>query len=104
MIRYVLSDSASRDLDEILSYFDSLPVVPATRGGESIVQMLNSIAENPYLGTTHGSLARSLGFEVRSRFASPYRFYYRLGGRYPEIIAVLHASRDIRSILAQRFQ
>ena len=61
------------------------------------------VLENSYPRVAHSSLTRILGVEVRSRLAYPYRFYYRLGGTAPEVIAVLHTARDTRTTSGNAF-
>lgn len=83
MSRYFLSAHADRDLDEIIAYLEGLPIVPATRIGKSICQMLDSIADNPLLGMTHSELTRRLGVEVKTRLATPYRIFTISAGLPP---------------------
>jgi plasmid stabilization system protein ParE len=64
MSRFFLSADANRDLDEIERYLEELPIGPASRGAETIVRTLNSIAKEPYLGAPHSTLTRMLGVEV----------------------------------------
>ncbi len=104
MTPFHFSAEAEIDLDEILEYLDALPVGPGDRVAQAIQEMIESIAAQPYLGTSHSSLTRLLGQEVRSRLVPPYRIYYRMGAKVPEIIAILHGARDQRSILGARFQ
>ena len=103
MSRFLLSPDADRDLDEIQTYLENLPPIPAITGGSAIVKMLENIARDPSHGATHSNLTRVLGVEVRSRLVHPYRIFYVVG-RTPEIIAIFHTSRDIKAILTQRFQ
>ena len=66
--------------------------------------MFDTIGREPYLGQPHSTLTRIVGTEVRSRLSQPYRIYYRVDGTAPEIIAILHTSRDTNFLLAERFQ
>jgi plasmid stabilization system protein ParE len=102
--RFRFSIDAERDLEDILEYLDQLPLEPGDRIAESLQAMFESIGSQPYLGAPHSHLTRLLGQEVRSRLVPPYRIYYRLGSRIPEIIAILHGARDQSSILGSRFQ
>ena len=104
MSRLFLSGDAQRDLDEIREYHEEIPREHAERVLKSLEDMLQSIGEQPYLGTSQSALTRLLGEEVRSRLAHPYRIFYRVGKNTPEIFAILHGARDQPSILDRRFQ
>jgi len=102
--RFFLSAHAERDLDEILAYLNQIPFQPAERIAQSLQVALERIATQPLLGMPHSQLTRLLGEEVRSRLAPPYRIFYRMGNKVPEVIAILHGARDRSSILGRRFQ
>jgi plasmid stabilization system protein ParE len=102
--RFTLSPSASSDLEEIDSYLRGVPIEPANRTAHLLQKGLRAVGDAPMQGMGQSELSRILGVEVKSRSAPPYRIFYRLGGRYPEVIAILHSARDIPSILRQRFQ
>jgi len=104
LARFLLSLDAEQDLDEILSYLDRLPRVPAERIAMSLQTMLHHIGQEPYLGAANSALTLLLGEEVRSRLVPPYRIFYRTSRKLPEVFAILHGARDISSILDQRFQ
>lgn len=99
-----LTAEADQDIEEIAGYLGQLPAAPATRIGKSLRDMLRDIARHPYRGAAHSELTRLLGEEVRSRLVAPYRIYYRLGRSGPEIISILHGSRNQRNILSSRFR
>lgn len=102
MIRYILSNAASKDMDDIRSYLLELPRTPGGRIAAEIKLALRAIAANPYQGRGHSDLTRIYGQEIRSWPVNDYRVYYQLGRSYPEIIAVLHAARDHDVLLRQR--
>lgn len=104
MNRFFLSAHAQGDLLEIRAYFTPLPSAPANRAARKIQQTLNSIAENPYLGTAQSNLSLLAGTEVRSRLCASYRILYIHNGSAPEIIGIIHTSRDIASIMTRRLQ
>ena len=104
MKRFLLSPYASRDLDEVISYLESFPVEPANRIGSSMRRMLENIGEYPLRGPAQSELTRIMGFEVRSRLVASYRVLYRAGPAVPEIIGILHAARDVPTIMAERVQ
>ncbi|HWB31770.1 MAG TPA: type II toxin-antitoxin system RelE/ParE family toxin [Acidobacteriaceae bacterium] len=99
----LLSPEAEQDLDEINTYLNHVPPAPAQRVLDSIEETIGSILSHPYLGAAHSELTRLLGEQVRSRLVAPYRIYYRIARSGPEIISILHGSRDLRSILGSRF-
>ena len=102
--RFHLSADADRDLDEILTYLDQLPLEPGNRIAQSLQSALLTIAKNPYLGSANSHLTLLLGEEIRSYLVYPYRIFYRASRTVPEIIAILHGARDQSSILGRRFQ
>ncbi len=104
MNRFFFSPAANRDLAELKAYFDMLPKVPAHKIASALQAAFDSIAENPYRGVGQSELTRRAGFEVRSLLVNSYRIFYSVGGRVPEIMGVLHTSRNIASIMAKRVQ
>jgi len=101
--RFVVSKNAHRDLDEILSYLDSLPDRPALRIASSLQEALHSISQFPYMGALQSELTRIAGIEIRSRLVQSYRIIYIIDDA-PEVIGVLHTARDITGIMARRLQ
>jgi plasmid stabilization system protein ParE len=100
--RFFLSRQASDDLADIRRYLDPIPEIytrPIRRGLRSLIQ---EIGLNPFRGTIHSEATRLLGQEIRTRALPPYRLFYRDLRGTPEIIAILHASRDVSSILSGR--
>lgn len=104
MNRFFLSPAAKRDLAEIKAYCEILPKVPARKIGAALQAALHGIADNPYRGVGQSELTRRAGFEVRSWLVNSYRIFYSVGGSVPEIMGILHTSRDITTIMAKRLQ
>ena len=104
MSRFFLSDDAKRDLAKLDLYLDGLPGAPARAIAAEVFHLLHSIGSAPYLGVGHSDLTRAFGEEIRSGVAAPYRIYYRLGRTYPEVLAVLHGSRDQRTEMLRLVQ
>ncbi len=102
--RFLLSRHAERDLDEILSYLDSIPEKPACVTASAIQKALKSIASHPYRGVIQSELTRLAGIEVRSRLVNSYRIVYTVGANSSEILGVLHTARNIGDIMAERLQ
>jgi plasmid stabilization system protein ParE len=98
--RYYLTRDAFADLDEIRRYLDPFPeryTLPIRRGLRSLLQ---EIAVYPDRGANHSQATRLLG----QRALPPYRIFYRNQQGTPEVIAILHMARDVKSILAERLQ
>lgn len=104
MSRFLLSMHAQEDLRQIRAYFDRLPKHPTQAIASELFHMLHSIGDNPHLGIAHSDLTRAFGEEIRSRFSVGYRIYYRLGKKYPEMLGILHSSRDQRAEMLRRVQ
>lgn len=104
MSRFFFSPYAKRDLVDIKAYLESVPLPPANKIARALQMTFRSIAENPYQGVGQSALTRLAGVEVRSRLVDSYRILYTVGVRVPEIIGVLHTSRNIASIMAKRLQ
>jgi plasmid stabilization system protein ParE len=102
--RFFFSPCAKRDLVDIKAYLDSVPQAPANKIARALQATFRSIAENPYQGVGQSALTRLAGVEVRSRLVDSYRILYTVGRSAPEIIGVLHTSRNIASIMAKRLQ
>jgi plasmid stabilization system protein ParE len=102
--RYYLTRDTFADLDEIRRYLDPFPeryTLPIRRGLRSL---LKEIAAHPDRGANHSEATRLLDQEVRTRALPPYRIFYRDQQGTPEVIAILHMARDVKSILAERLQ
>ncbi len=102
MSRYLFSLFADADFDDVAHYLGRLPARPATRIAVEIQRTLDLIGQYPYQGQAHSTYTRLLGHEVRSRLVASYRIYYRFDRKCPEILAILHASRDHSAILSAR--
>ncbi len=104
MSRFILSEAADRDIDDILEHLDAIEKAPARRIGRNIQRVLTSIGRNPFLGSPQSEFTRLAGTEIRSRLVESYRIFYTVGAPTPEIVAILHTARDIHSIMACRLQ
>jgi plasmid stabilization system protein ParE len=102
--RFIISRDANHDLDEIENFLDSIPSKPAVRLGGTLQSMLWRIAESPLQGAVQSELTRLCSDEVRSRFVASWRIFYHPGGSVPEIIGILHTSRDVDTIMTNRLQ
>jgi len=99
-----LSPDADHDLDLILAYLETIPGKPRWKIAASIQKALLSIASFPHRGAPQSELTRLAGEEVRSRLVHSYRIIYKVGSGFPDIMGVLHTSRDIAGTIAPRLQ
>jgi plasmid stabilization system protein ParE len=99
-----LSPDADHDLDLILAYLEGIPYKPRQTIAAAIQKALFSIASFPNRGVMQSELTRLAGEEVRSRLVHSYRIIYKVGSGSPEIMGVLHTSRDIAGTIARRLQ
>jgi plasmid stabilization system protein ParE len=102
--RYLLSLDADQDLAELDVYLDRLSMTSARAISVEIIHALRSIGSHPFMGVAHSDLTRAYGEEIRSRLAAGYRIYYRVSRTHPEILAILHGSRDQRTEMLRRVQ
>ncbi len=104
MNSFRLSPDADHDLDLILAHLETIPEKPAKTIVASIRMALRDVASFPYRGALQSELTRLAGVEVRSRLVHSYRIIYKVRSDSPEIMGVLHTSRDIVSTIARRLQ
>lgn len=104
MKSYRLSPDADHDLDVILAYLETMPGKPRRKVAASIQRALLDIASFPHRGVMQSELTRLAGEEVRSRLVHSYRVIYKVGSGSPEIMGILHTSRDIAGTIARRLQ
>lgn len=99
MLEYIFSPSAQRDLHEAQTYLLQYSLQAADAFDHAVVEACEMLVEFPNAGRT------------RKEFAAPpakfwvigeYVIAYRITARQLQIIAILHAARDIPSILSDR--
>jgi plasmid stabilization system protein ParE len=99
---YRLTQKALNDLDEIWDYIAGNSVDSAIRVESTIFEACEGIARYPMLGSKRSEITRlQVRFWVVSRFPN-YIIAYRPETRPLEIVAVLHAKRDIKRVLVER--
>jgi antitoxin ParD1/3/4/toxin ParE1/3/4 len=96
MSRFILTPRAEQDLGDIWDYIAEDSVDAADRVLAAIEATLKRLAENPHIGHIREDLA-----DRRHRFWVVYSYLivYRFEMRPVEVIRVLHAARDVQSIL-----
>ena len=96
MSRFVLTKAARADLDEIFQYIARDNPKAASRVLEKLRQAMQMLARSPEIGHYRRDLASE---PVRFWSVYSYLVIYRAETRPLEIVRVLHASRDVRTIL-----
>ena len=96
MTPFVLTSRAEQDIGDIWDYIAGDSIAAADRVLESINQALHRLAKNPGIGHFREDLA-----DRRHRFWLVYSYLivYRFEPRPLQVIRVLHAARDVQSIL-----
>jgi toxin ParE1/3/4 len=99
----VLTEDAERDLEDIYTY---IAIHDSRRNAEHVLDRLLEIAESlasaPALGTTPKELRAVGDQEYRQIFFKPYRLIYRVVGKQAVIYVILDGRRDVQSLLARR--
>jgi toxin ParE1/3/4 len=93
---FVLTPLAARDLNEIWDYLASDSIEAADRVLDALEKALYGLAKNPGTGHSREDLA-----DRRHRFFLVYSYLivYRPETKPMQVIRVLHASRDIQTLL-----
>ena len=96
MKRFILTPLAEQDLNEIWDYIGSDSVEAASRVLDKIEAAIDRITEHPGLGHLREDLADS-----RHRFYLVYSYLivFRPGTEPLQIIRIIHAARDVQTIL-----
>ncbi|HEV7550770.1 MAG TPA: type II toxin-antitoxin system RelE/ParE family toxin [Candidatus Angelobacter sp.] len=93
---FVLTPLAARDLNEIWDYVASDSITAADRVLVALEKALYGLAKNPGKGHLREDLA-----DGRHRFFLVYSYLivYRAETKPMQVIRVLHASRDVQTLL-----
>jgi toxin ParE1/3/4 len=94
---FVLTPRAAQDINDIWDYIANDNIAAADRVIESLERAISKLAKTPSIGHAREELA-----DKRHRFFLVYSYLivYRYETQPLQIIRVLHASRDVQSILA----
>src|SRR5579859_6030907 len=99
---YLLTPRAIDDLDEIWNYISQDSPAAADRVENAIFEAFSSLARHPMLGSKRSEISHfPVRFWVVSRYPS-YVVVYRPEEKPLRIIAVLHAKRNLKTMLAKR--
>ncbi len=93
---YVLTPSAKRDINDIWDYISSDNIGAADRVRDALESAIVKLAKNPGVGHWREELA-----DKRHRFLLVYSYLivYRHETKPLQIVRVLHAARDVQSML-----
>lgn len=101
--RLFLTDDATRDLEEIISYISEHDSPKnASHVLNKIEEVFRSMAETPDRGSYPKELS-SLGIkEYRELFFKPYRIIYRVLGNNIYVYVIADGRRDMQALLSRR--
>ena len=94
--RYRLAVRASRDLREIRLYLQERNPEAAKNLMKKLFHAFEVIADHPYSGSIKEDLA---GKEKRFWVVGRYYILYRITAEMPEILRILHTSRNVASLV-----
>jgi toxin ParE1/3/4 len=96
-LRLVIAPRAERDLDEIFAFVAADNEAAAVQILRQIEQKTFRLLERPFMGPqVHFPKWPGL----RKMTSAPYVIFYRPSDKEIEVIRVLHASRDLDTLLA----
>ena len=96
MKRFILTPRAKQDVNDIWDYIANDNIEAADRVLDALVNAMIKLAKNPGMGHRRDELT-----DTRHRFLLVYSYLivYRHETKPLQIIRVLHAARDVQSIL-----
>jgi plasmid stabilization system protein ParE len=96
MKRFILTPRARKDVNDIWDYIASDSIDAADRVLDALDRSMMRIAKNPRIGHWREELA-----DKQHRFFPVYSYLivYRAESKPLQIVRVLHAARDVQSIL-----
>ncbi|MCK5242229.1 type II toxin-antitoxin system RelE/ParE family toxin [bacterium] len=95
MLKVFITAEAKKDLLEMWLYIAEENIKAADRFLEKIDKKIKMISRNPAMGIKRQELAS----QIRSLVADKYVVFYLIRKNQIDIIRVLHASRDVNSII-----
>ncbi len=96
MKRYILTPRAKRDVNEIWDYIANDNVEAADRVLDALESAMVKLAKNPGIGHWREELADK---SHRLWLVYSYLIVYRHEAKPLQIVRVLHAARDVQSLL-----
>jgi plasmid stabilization system protein ParE len=104
MMRFSFTPDAEFDMDEITSYLQGLPKVPALRIGKELQQAIANIVRFPGLGRIDQRLTMLTRTKVLRLVSGQYILFYYVAEQSIRILSVLHGKRDIDEIMSHRLK
>jgi len=99
----LLTDDASRDLEELYDYIDSHDTPgKADYVLDQIVNVFTSLSENPERGTYPKELLTAGLREYREIYFKPYRVIYRIMAKRVYVMVIADGRRDMQALLQRR--
>jgi plasmid stabilization system protein ParE len=96
MKRYILTPRAKRDVNEIWDYIADGNIEAADRVLDALESAMVKLAKNPGIGHCRQELADKTH---RLWLVYSYLIVYRYEAKPLQVVRVLHAARDVQSIL-----
>ena len=97
MTSYIISPSASRDLDDIFDYFAEFSVDAGERFVDDFNKKCRNLAAFPHIGRAYTEMEPSL----RGIPLSGYVIFYRVNENSIEIVRVVSGYRDLNSLFTE---
>lgn len=97
MIQYIIAPAASRDLDEISSYYAIHNIEAGEKLLDEIENKCKYLISFPNIGRSY----RSIRADLRGLSCSGYIIFYRVGNNYVEILRVVNGSRDLEALFSE---
>jgi toxin ParE1/3/4 len=101
--RVFLTDDASRDLEELYDYIESVESPEkAAYVLDQIEKALSKLSANPERGAYPKELLAVGLREYREIFFKPYRIIYRVMDKKVYVMAIVDGRRDMQALLQRR--
>ena len=101
--RLLLTDDASRDLEELYDYIDSHEAPgKADYVLNQLENVFTSLSENPQRGTYPKELLAAGLREYREIYFKPYRIIYRVISKCVYVMVIADGRRDMQALLQRR--
>lgn len=96
MAKFIISDQAEKDIDEILIYIAADNLDAAIAFNDHLTRLFEMLAENNEAGRERPELKEDL----RSFPEGNYLIFYRLWAGNVAIVRVLHGARDLDELFS----
>lgn len=100
MTRYIIVPDAAQDIEEIVEHIAKDTVNAALEIENRLIDSFRRLAKFPDSGHSRRDLSEDR--QILFWAEGLYLILYRIQGRAIEIVAVLHAARDVPSVLRHR--